>query len=161
MPTELAKHGPTGEGLTQGIEEIIASIFENMLDLPASHRAVVSGWICQETVRSLVTFTGSWHGMVSMECTRTQARHFAQRFLSLPACQIDDQVAWDVLGELTNMIAGNLKPLLASDIQLSISTVPWKEGEPALDFLPEIRRELIFSCAEGDFVTRLLAAPSH
>jgi CheY-specific phosphatase CheX len=144
--------------LTHGIEEIVSSIFENMLGLPTSARIPGSGTHPSKELRAVVTFTGCWHGTVSIECTRVQACHFAQRFLSLPACQINDQIAWDVLGELTNMIAGNLKPLFASDIRLSIATVSMDESTSPVILDHEIQKELFFLCAEGQFLAKVCAS---
>lgn len=144
--------------LTHEIEETVSSIFENMLGLPTSARTPEPIRNSPKEFRSLVTFTGCWNGTVSVDCTRLQAHHFAQRFLSLPACQINDQIAWDVPGELTNMIAGNLKPLFAPDLRLSIAVVSTKAGTLRLDLSSEIHKQLFFSCAEGPFVANVYAS---
>lgn len=147
--------------LTEGIEEIVSSIFENMLGLPTSSGGADGDGPVHGELHSFVRFTGSWMGMVSIECTRMQARHFAGRFLSLPVEGMDDRIACDVLGELTNMMAGNLKPLFASDIQLSTATVSSGKGEAEPDFHPEVLKELFFYCAEGSFLARVVAGPAH
>ncbi len=147
-------------GLTDEIEEIVSSIFEHMLGLSTRLRGLPGGRNAPTELHSIVEVTGRWRGAVSIACTRLQARCFAARFLSLPALEIDDQIACDVLGELTNMLAGNLKPLLASDVQLSIATVSSNESECAPDFAPEICKELFFDCSEGSFVTKVWAAPA-
>ena len=152
---------PASAGLRRGMEEIVSSIFENMLGLSTNFLSPEPVQSSPGDIRASVEFTGSWHGTVSMECALQQARHFAARFLSLPASRMDDQIACDVLGELANMVAGNLKPLFASDIQLSTATVCQTRNELALDFDPAICIQLLLFCAEGNFVARLLAAPTH
>ncbi len=156
MATHMASTGMTHE-----IEEIVSSIFENMLGLQTSLREVQVNRKAPTELHSSVQFTGRWRGVISIECTWLHARRFAARFLSLPAFEIDDQIACDVLGELTNMVAGNLKPLFASDIQCSVATVSSNKSKCALDFKPEICEELHFCCAEGNFVARVLAALAH
>lgn len=155
------KTEPASATLTEGIEEIVSSIFENMLGLPMSPCGLDGGCNPRGELHSSVRFSGPWRGMVSIECTRAQARHFAARFLSLPIAEIDERMACDVLGELTNMMAGNLKPLFAPDIALSTATVSSKPIEPALDFHAEILKELFFSCAEGSFLAKVIAGPAH
>ncbi len=54
-----------------------------------------------------------WNGAVLLECDRRQACRFAGRFLSMDPPETVDDVVRDVLGELANMIGGNLKCILS------------------------------------------------
>jgi len=55
---------------------------------------------------------GDWNGAILLECDRRQACQFAGRFLSLDPSDTVDDVVRDVLGELVNMIGGNMKCVL-------------------------------------------------
>ena len=63
---------------------------------------------------SAVQLTGEWNGAVLLECDRGQACRFAARFLSIDLPDAVDDVVRDVLGELANMIGGNLKCVLSA-----------------------------------------------
>jgi chemotaxis protein CheX len=74
-------------------------------------------------VTAAVYFAGAWHGAVLLECTRRQARRFAHLLMSIePPETVDDDVR-DALGELANMLAGNLKSVLPPGVVLSMPSV--------------------------------------
>ena len=56
-----------------------------------------------------VTVTGEWQGNVLLACPAQLARMAASAMFDLPAEQLDDEQVADALGELTNMIGGNVK----------------------------------------------------
>jgi chemotaxis protein CheX len=93
-----------------------------MMDLEVS--ACEATWTpALDTVTSAVHFVGVWRGAALVECDARQACQFAVRFMGIdlpPA--IDDDVR-DVMGELANMVAGNLKSLLPRGVDLSMPSV--------------------------------------
>jgi len=104
------------------VVEIVESIFSTMMeielspsDLPLSHT--------RERMTASVYLEGEWNGAVSLECNRDQACQFAGCFLATdPPEAVDDDVR-DALGELVNMIGGNIKSVLAKDVRLSMPSV--------------------------------------
>lgn len=148
------------DSLAQGMAEVVPAIYENMLGLPLTHNAACSAAECSCELCASVLLSGSWKGWVVLQCGREQAHCFAQRFLSLPAGEVTDQIAVDVLGELANMIAGNLKPLLASGIRISVATISKNGCEDTMGFHPSVHREIRFRCQDGCFVVKVLAAPA-
>lgn len=154
----------TAESLTAslagGISEVVSAIFENMLGLSVTLDGPGGAADSAVEFRSCVRLTGSWTGAVSIECSRVQARHFAARFLSLPPCQVPEQITRDVLGELTNMISGNAKPLLGPDIQLSVAAVSQGHDGCGMECKSSACEAVRIFCAEGCFTVKLIAAPT-
>jgi chemotaxis protein CheX len=70
-----------------------------------------------------VTVTGEWQGSVLLTCPAQLARMAASAMFDLPAAQLDDEQVADALGELTNMIGGNIKSLIPGPSRLSMPTV--------------------------------------
>jgi chemotaxis protein CheX len=70
-----------------------------------------------------VTVAGEWQGKVLLACPARLARMAASAMFALPAAQLDDEQVADALGELTNMIAGNVKSLIPGPSRLSMPTV--------------------------------------
>jgi chemotaxis protein CheX len=104
------------------IVEIAESVFRTMLGMEITPAAAI--WIPNpEGLVALVHVTGSWNGAVALETTSTQACNFAGAFLSLPAPDSVDGDVRDVIGELANMIGGNLKSTLAHGTSLSSPSV--------------------------------------
>lgn len=70
-----------------------------------------------------VTVTGAWQGSVLLACPAQLARMAAAAMFDLPAEQLDDREVADALGELTNMIGGNIKSLIPGPSRLSMPAV--------------------------------------
>ena len=70
-----------------------------------------------------VTVTGAWQGRVLLACPAQLARMAAAAMFDLPAEQLDDREVADALGELTNMVGGNIKSLIPGPSRLSMPAV--------------------------------------
>jgi chemotaxis protein CheX len=81
-----------------------------------------------------VTVTGGWQGNVLLACPAQLARMAASAMFDLPAEQLEGEQVADALGELTNMIGGNIKSLIPGPSRLSMPTVT--VGEPSTVPMP-------------------------
>jgi chemotaxis protein CheX len=70
-----------------------------------------------------VAVTGAWRGTVLLACPTDLARTAAAAMFDRPAERLTDDEVADALGELTNMIGGNLKSLLPGPSRLSLPSV--------------------------------------
>ncbi len=70
------------------------------------------------------TVSGGWHGVVTVELDEAVARRLTARMLDLPAAEdaADGDVA-DAVGELVNMVGGNVKSLMPGPSVLSLPSV--------------------------------------
>jgi chemotaxis protein CheX len=141
MPTDT-----TIEIQPDELAQIVESVFQTMLGLEVAE--CPTPWIPGEDQWiSFVHLAGGWNGAVLLECGAGQACRFASRFLSMdPPASVDDVVR-DVLGELANMIGGNLKCVLPPGMRLSMPSVV--EGSDYRG--PGVRDRLVFNCADGCF----------
>lgn len=70
-----------------------------------------------------VYFAGVWSGAVLIECPHSMSFEFTARLMRIPKpIQFDNDV-YDALGELANMIGGNLKSVLPRGVSLSMPSV--------------------------------------
>jgi chemotaxis protein CheX len=76
---------------------------------------VPTGW------SAAVTVTGAWEGMVSVELPAGTAEEVCRRMLGVEETH-DEDVA-DAVGELVNMIGGNVKSLMPGPSVLSLPVV--------------------------------------
>jgi len=155
MPTETVIQIHADE-----LAEIVGSVFGTMLNLEVCRYD--QPWSPnRDRLTSAVHLTGDWCGAVLLECTRTQACRFASLFLSggetaAESSAILDDVVRDVLGELANMIGGNLKCVLTRGTHLSMPSVI--DGDYSLRVCgAEIRERVAFRSAEGVFWVTTLA----
>lgn len=76
----------------------------------------------ESTVTSCVQINGAWHGAVVLQCPLTLARTLtAAMFQADTAPQLDE--VHDALGELANMLGGNVKALLPGPSRISLPAV--------------------------------------
>jgi chemotaxis protein CheX len=155
MTTQIATETLPGE-----IPPVVESIFGTMLNLE-----VVPGLFaldpCADRMTSTVQLSGAWTGAVVFECDRDQACRLAGRFLSIdPPVAVDDLVR-DVLGELANMIGGNMKCVLSGSLRLSMPCVV--DGGDHHMRIPgvSLRERLSFQSIEGPFWIGLLELKNH
>ena len=147
---------PSVEILPSELTQIVESVFQTMLSLEAAEGQVP--WFPSgERLTAAVHLAGDWNGAVLLECDRRQACRFSGRFLSLdPPGHVDDVVR-DVLGELANMIGGNLKCVLTRGIRLSMPSVVDGSDYSLRVCGAEVRERISFACAEGPFWVTVLA----
>jgi chemotaxis protein CheX len=104
------------------LETVVASVFATMMGLE------VQPWSepypgSPGMLTAAVYLTGEWEGAACVHAEPLQACAFAGRFLGVSTPQsISDDVR-DVMGELANMIAGNLKCTIAPGIRVSVPSV--------------------------------------
>jgi chemotaxis protein CheX len=70
-----------------------------------------------------VYFAGAWSGAVLVECPLAMAFEFTARLMRIPKPLQFDNDVYDALGELANMIGGNLKSVLPRGVSLSMPSV--------------------------------------
>ncbi len=138
------------------LAQIVESVFGTMISLDVSESE--APWFSGgDRLTSVVHLAGDWNGAVLLECDRPQACRFAGRFLSVDPPGMVDDVVRDVLGELANMIGGNLKCALTPGIRLSSPSVV--DGDYSLRVCgAEIEERQTFQCAEGLFWVTVLSA---
>jgi chemotaxis protein CheX len=74
-------------------------------------------------VHSSVSITGSWTGHVVYACSTTAAQHAAAAFLAMEVDEVSSEDLSDVLGELANIMGGNVKAMLPPGCFLSLPQV--------------------------------------
>ncbi len=85
-----------------------------------------------EVVRASVEITGEWDVAVTLEMSPGTALTAARTMLALDEVdEVDDDDVLDALGELVNMIGGNIKSLLPSGSVLGLPMVSSTPAPPS------------------------------
>jgi len=151
MPTEVKLEIQPSE-----LAQIVESVFATMLGIEAA-RCERPWFAGADRLTSAVHLAGDWNGAVLLECDRRQACRFAGRFLSMDLSDTVDDVVRDVLGELANMIGGNLKCVLGPGILLSMPSVMDGSDYSLRVCGVEARQRIAFQCDDGLFWITTLA----
>jgi chemotaxis protein CheX len=105
-----------------GIADATVAVFQTMLGLAVEQRDAAPDRPVTEFTAA-VYYAGEWQGALLIECSAEQAVDWTARQFGLPTdAGLADDVR-DALGELTNVLAGNLKPLLPKGVGLSMPSV--------------------------------------
>ena len=70
-----------------------------------------------------VSISGAWGGSVFLQCSLDQARTAAEAMFGAEPGDLSDDEVSDALGELINMVGGNIKSLLPAPSSLSLPSV--------------------------------------
>jgi chemotaxis protein CheX len=150
MPTASSIEIHLGE-----LAQIVEYVFRTMTNLEVSE--CTQPWPHgEDRLTATIYLAGDWNGVLALECGHQQACAFAARFLSMEKPEIVDDVVRDVLGEMTNMIGGNLKCVLAGGLRLSMPSVLDGPDHNLRVCRAGTRERLVFECAEGVFSVAVL-----
>jgi chemotaxis protein CheX len=107
--------------IQQQIPVIVDEVFMSMLGCPVqAHPCCLTE---EEQITASVFFAGEWRGAVSIEMGIGQAMEITRKFNpEARPSGLDDDVR-DAIGELANMVGGNLKASLPSGTHMSIPSV--------------------------------------
>jgi chemotaxis protein CheX len=106
--------------MNRAIAEIVRSVCSSVLGIEAVEAA--AGAPGGDVLVGTVRIAGAWQGAVELRSTTAFARRAAAIIFDAPDGGSDEENR-DALGELTNMVAGNLKALLPAPSQLSLPAV--------------------------------------
>lgn len=122
------------------IYDAVHGIFQSMLGIEPTLHALerVEHPMKNAGIAAIVGYAGEHEGTVVLICGMSVATQFAEAMLMEEGIDPDSEEVDDAMGEIANMIAGQLKNLLCSggnEVQLSIP-VMLREGEYRLQ-VPE------------------------
>lgn len=142
--------------IEQDIPEIAFSIWETLFSLPL--RTAEPGARLREGKSGLtgcVQIDGAWNGAVLLECPAGLARQLAHE-LFRPEGHTTPEEVRDTIGELTNMLAGNIKALLPEPSRISLPAVAEGDDYDLRVMGTESVARVAFSCADETLVVTVL-----
>jgi len=103
------------------IEDIMTTIWSTLVDVPIEPGGE-GGASDDSTVTGIVHIEGAWRGAVLVRCPLALAALVTTSMFQCDEEPTVDEIR-DALGELTNMVAGNVKALLPAPSAISLPTV--------------------------------------
>ena len=106
------------------LAEMVDQVWESYLDPEGLNPLIPTYDENQPSeVHSSVSITGSWTGHVVYASSTTAARRAAAAFLAMDESEVSQEDVSDVLGEMANIIGGNVKAMLPPGALLSLPQV--------------------------------------
>jgi len=144
----------TAEAVTEITQEIWAALLASDGRSP-----LLPGDLLTGEVTAQIHISGEWNGTVCLHCSRAAAGHATMSMFGMS----EEEVTWadvvDAVGELVNVVGGNIKGLVEGPSVLSLPTV--SEGSAAAP--PghlELAQEVRFSWMAEPVVVSVWAAPA-
>ena len=104
------------------VAHIVENVFHTMLNLEV-RQSDANRDAAPNSLTAAVHFAGEWRGAVLLQCGWPEALAFSNcLMLGGQESNVDEDVR-DTLGELANMVGGNLKSVLPPGVALSIPSV--------------------------------------
>ena len=138
------------------LHEVVDSVWSAMLGLsltPSANPYTPNG---HGRMSGTVTITGSWEAAVKIDLPVPVAREAAAVMFDMTDDELGDEEVLDALGELVNMIGGNIKGLAEGESKLSLPTVA--QGGDFQVFVPnaEVDSEMVFDACNSQFQVQVL-----
>lgn len=107
------------------VNQIVENVFQTMMGLEVHQTDTAPFPPAGELITAAISLAGTWKGAVLVECGLKEAFLFTSLMIGVeqPTALNDD--VRDALGELANMVGGNLKSVLPGGVGLSLPTVVW------------------------------------
>ena len=147
------------EVLCESLVEIVRNVWESVLAVALYPSETVEQ--IPHGITACVQISGAWAGVVCAQFSPSLAKSSAAAMLGADADELSNDDLRDALGELANMIGGNLKSLMAGPSTL---TLPWvTTGDGYLVDFPhcEMTAEITMLGDDGMLGVRVLTALPH
>ncbi len=141
--------------LQEGIIETAKEIFSTMLMVEISEKAggTDESINLDDNVSGVIGLAGTHKGVLAIHLPNITAKKLTASFLGMGEDEVEDDID-DAVGEIANMLGGNVKSLLSSkgrDIELSLPSIIKGKGY-TFHTKGNVERIVIpFSCDAGEF----------
>jgi chemotaxis protein CheX len=135
------------------LAEMVEQVWESYLD-PEGISPLIPTYDENQPseVHSSVSITGSWNGYIVYASSRAAAQRAAAAFLAMELDEVSEDDISDTLGELANIVGGNVKAMLPPGAQLSLPQVVLAP-EASARFPGTLRISGVYGIWEGEPVS--------
>jgi chemotaxis protein CheX len=143
------------EKIIESVQEIFSSMI--MMDITVSDEKLGEGVPLTDSISGIIGLAGMRKGVMAIHLPNSVAMAITGSFLGMEVTEIGEDVE-DAVGELANMLGGNIKTILSEkgrDIELSMpSTISGHQYD--FQSTKEAERTTIpFVCDAGKFIVEL------
>jgi chemotaxis protein CheX len=96
-------------------------VWQSILEIEVETTDVFKSSEIEKTLLGFIQITGAWNGTISIHCSASVARRAASVMFGIEEVSASMEEIQDALGELTNMVGGNIKGLLPEHQQCQLS----------------------------------------
>ena len=105
------------------LEVITREVWSSFLDGDPAGLVAVGGDMPTDKITGCVHLTGAYTGSIMLQCSPPAARYAAAALFSIAAEDVTESEVVDAIGEIANMVGGNVKSMLPGPSALSLPSV--------------------------------------
>jgi chemotaxis protein CheX len=105
------------------IQDVVCNVWTTTLGIALECREPGSAAVPEPTVAASVHIAGGCEGSLVILCSAACARGVAARMFEVEPAEVSVDDVRDAMGELANMVGGNIKGLLGAPCHLSLPTL--------------------------------------
>lgn len=102
---------------------VVQQVWSSFLDVDLAVVPADTTVLQAPVLSAVVHISGAWEGAVRLECRATHAAAAAALMFAIEPSEASDEASRDALGELANIVTGNVKSLLPAPSALSLPSV--------------------------------------
>lgn len=114
---------------TPTMHQIISTVFADMLGMPTEVLGPETSKIEQPRYSAAIEISGEVEEQIVVEATQATATAIAETMFCTPADELEEDEVQDALGEIANMVGGNVKGTYPGELKLSLPVVTTVEGD--------------------------------
>lgn len=116
------------------IADIVREVWVSFLDADPAQLVESDAELPAQRVSACVHLSGAWSGSVMAQCSVAAAQAAAAALFAMDPSELGQAEIVDAIGEITNMVGGNVKSQLPGPTSLSLPAVA--EGQGSVLFVP-------------------------
>ena len=105
------------------IRSVVHSVWSTQLGLDIQDSDGSGRFPSSATLTAAIHISGGFRGGIRLECSRSLIRRAASIMFNLREDKLSEDDERDVIGELANVIAGNIKALMHGSNSISLPTI--------------------------------------
>lgn len=103
------------------LDQVVSDVCQAMLGLPLESAAAASA--ANNALMATICIHGDWESRVQITASEDLARFIGQTMFAAEPEDLSEEEILDALGEIVNMIGGNLKGIVPGESNLSLPCV--------------------------------------
>jgi chemotaxis protein CheX len=138
----------------QDVAETVQTVWATLFTFPLTQSGD-SATRSDHGVTALVQLEGAWQGAVMLQCSTALAARLTGIMFDTKETPVRDDVR-DALGELANMVAGNIKAVLTQPSSLGLPVVAFGNDYEVRIVGAEAVAQVGFTCQYGPLLVSLM-----
>lgn len=135
------------EQFQYALSEVVQNIWNTILGLeiyPSS--SITAKSLGSDGLVASLQCSGEWKGIVNLSCSPRFAREAASIMFGKHQLEVNNEDVNNAIGELANVVAGNIKSMLPGECQLSLPSVIDGKNINVMHHYGKILTQMSFNC---------------